>query len=576
MATINVYRLLYDVHAYDRTVALDTQNRISAMTANIASCLNSALEKYDRPDFYMTFDRIELNLNSINYENLENELLQKINEFVEAEMAKIFFNFKIDHFYGEKEIKPNINKFKSVKGIKCEKISDHKISAVKFFIENGFSLDKTTDAVLTKSMIVDSFHKYPDIKKWFLTAQKKNINVLERLLFHLSDKEMQSIITEMFIPSTEVSRELIELLSYTGTFSQEQLRVFYWRFIFIQNTAGKKHFDYLKFIRAFSENFSISFNDCISRLPRQMLKKIGIDAIRDNIIVSETAEMKVSPISKNDQNKNIHHLEKNQFCANADLDSSRSKINRTKLAETMIIAENDYNYSTKEAIIDQEITRINEKIEITKIKPVSKMDEKDTRLINTSIDKRANEQETKHKNASIELLPHSEFETNEKFYIHNAGIVLAAPFLNRFFQTLKYIENGQFINQEKQKRAVVLLEYFYPPHEISETSMILNKALCGLEIRTPVPVWMKPEAFELKEIDELIQSLIHYWTTLKNTSVDAFKYNFFNRNAIMTMNEHQLHLHIQRESIDVLIETLPWSISIIKHAWMKNIIMVNW
>jgi len=558
MANINIHRLFYDLHVNNRLVALDTQNRISALSGPIASCLHSAMEKYDRPDLYLTLDRIELNLKTIHYENLEDELLQRIKKIVDAEIASIFHDIQINKSDGTSEIKPYIDKLNHVTGIKCEKIVDHEKRTVKYFLETSLPVNKTTNTVLTKAMIIRSFNEYSDLMTWFINVQKQNINVLERLLYHLSDNEIRSIIPEQNVPEPELFRKLTESLLFTGVLSQEQLRIFIWRFIFIQKAAEKIGFDYFNFIKAFSDKFSISLNDCISKLPDQILKKIGMDVTARNWVNKIEIETQgidaylVEPVSKINQNKTIHHLDKNQF------------------------SENNGKFSTKEAQLDQKITRLNDNIETPKIKPVSKMDENDTRLINPSIDKRSNEQETKHKNASIELLPHNEFETNEKFYIHNAGIVLAAPFLNRFFQTLKYIENGQFINQEKQKRAVVLLEYFYPPHEISETSMILNKALCGLEIRTPVPVWMKPEAFERKEIDELIQSLIHYWTTLKNTSVDAFKYNFFNRNAIMTINEHQLRLHIQRESIDVLIETLPWSISIIKHDWMKKIIMVDW
>ena len=164
----------------------------------------------------------------------------------------------------------------------------------------------------------------------------------------------------------------------------------------------------------------------------------------------------------------------------------------------------------------------------------------------------------------------------DKFYLHNAGIVIVAPFLEHFFKSLGFVENGLFVNLQMQKRAAVLLHYLYPSHEISEDSLILNKLLCGLAIVEPVPVQMKPKSSELEEINELIRSVIHYWSALKDTSVEGFKYNFLNRTAVLTNSEYQWHLLIKRESIDVLLETLPWSIAVIKHPWMQKAIMVEW
>ena len=48
---------------------------------------------------------------------------------------------------------------------------------------------------------------------------------------------------------------------------------------------------------------------------------------------------------------------------------------------------------------------------------------------------------------------------DEAIYIHNAGLVLVAPFLKRFFQTLGMLEENTFASVDQATRAVHLLQY---------------------------------------------------------------------------------------------------------------------
>ena len=131
-------------------------------------------------------------------------------------------------------------------------------------------------------------------------------------------------------------------------------------------------------------------------------------------------------------------------------------------------------------------------------------------------------------------------------------------------------------DEVKQKRAAVILHYLYPDSEISEDALILNKLLCGLPLTEPVPLQQPLNDADRAEVQDLLQAVVHHWTALKNTSVAAFQHSFLLRQACLRRKGEHWHLHVKRESIDVLLETLPWSLGVVKHPWMPKMMEVEW
>ena len=76
--------------------------------------------------------------------------------------------------------------------------------------------------------------------------------------------------------------------------------------------------------------------------------------------------------------------------------------------------------------------------------------------------------------------------------------------------------------------------------------------------------------------EDVIKSAIGHWTVLKRTSVPIFRQTFLQHDGILTGAGGNWLLRIERISADVLIDTLPWTISIIKHPWMRQPVMVEW
>ena len=80
----------------------------------------------------------------------------------------------------------------------------------------------------------------------------------------------------------------------------------------------------------------------------------------------------------------------------------------------------------------------------------------------------------------------------------------------------------------------------------------------------------------MKEADEMLQSLIEYWSVLKNTSVDGLRESFLKRSGKLSLKNKQWLLQIEQRSYDMLLQQLPWSISMIKLPWMANLLVTEW
>jgi hypothetical protein len=80
----------------------------------------------------------------------------------------------------------------------------------------------------------------------------------------------------------------------------------------------------------------------------------------------------------------------------------------------------------------------------------------------------------------------------------------------------------------------------------------------------------------MKEVDEMLLSLIEYWSVLKNTSIDGLRESFFKRSGKLGIVNNEWVLQVEQKPFDMLLQQLPWSISMIKLPWMENLLKTEW
>jgi hypothetical protein len=168
-------------------------------------------------------------------------------------------------------------------------------------------------------------------------------------------------------------------------------------------------------------------------------------------------------------------------------------------------------------------------------------------------------------------------KTGESIEINNAGLVILAQFLPLFFDALGLIKDKAFATEESAGRAALLLQYVItgetalPEHELT-----LNKLLCGLDPDVPLPGFIHISKHETEEVNNLLESVVEHWKALKGTSARGLRQTFLNRPGILTKDVNGWSVYVERTTVDVLLDHLPWSISIIKLPWNDNLIYVEW
>lgn len=179
--------------------------------------------------------------------------------------------------------------------------------------------------------------------------------------------------------------------------------------------------------------------------------------------------------------------------------------------------------------------------------------------------------------ANTKGVPKSKKEEEDGIFVENAGIILLHPFLNQFLKRQKLVENGGFVNTHEQKKAVFLLHFLATGEtEAEEHLLVIPKILCEFPLEEPIEKSIELSESDKNEASDLLTAAIQQWEILKNTSIAGFRESFLQRNGKLITKKEHLYLQIETSSIDLLLDHLPWNLSIIKLPWMKEMLRVEW
>lgn len=196
----------------------------------------------------------------------------------------------------------------------------------------------------------------------------------------------------------------------------------------------------------------------------------------------------------------------------------------------------------------------------------------------TSSDKNKEEGKTKiFKVEELELAPLAPEQTGD-YFITNAGMILIAPFLPAFFKEFNLTDGKIFLTSAAAERAVFLLQYLSTGVEDSfeEHDMVLSKVLCGVDIDEPLTLDFKLTKAEKEETLNLLNAVAGHWTALKGTTGESMRAAFFKRDGILEQQSNGWNLKIEKMTIDILLDKLPWGISILQTPWSEEMIFVDW
>ncbi len=198
-----------------------------------------------------------------------------------------------------------------------------------------------------------------------------------------------------------------------------------------------------------------------------------------------------------------------------------------------------------------------------------------------------NWKEIQQKNTDKALEISAEEEVKEelpegRWEMTNTGLVILHPFLKQLFTGLGYVlPTGKFKSTTEKQRAVLLLHFLATGKTISEEEEIdegeftFPKILCGF----PVTEVIVPSALTEKEMaiaTDLLKACLMHWEKLKNSSIRSLRYTFLQRKGFVEKVENAYQLTVEKSGTDILLDSLPWSFSMIKLPWLKETIFSSW
>ena len=167
--------------------------------------------------------------------------------------------------------------------------------------------------------------------------------------------------------------------------------------------------------------------------------------------------------------------------------------------------------------------------------------------------------------------------TESRIPISDAGLVLLHPFLGRMMENLGLVKEGDFVSPLARIRAVHLLrdltgskEPHYNHH------LLLEKILCALPVGYIIPSEWKPTSREKEEIKSLLEAVCDYWEPLSSSSTEALCGTFLRRPGSIERFEDSWIIRVEGHTVDILLDELPWELSIVYLPWLERPLAVEW
>jgi hypothetical protein len=166
--------------------------------------------------------------------------------------------------------------------------------------------------------------------------------------------------------------------------------------------------------------------------------------------------------------------------------------------------------------------------------------------------------------------------------VNDAGLVIAAPFIPVLFDRAD-LHLSRFDPARGESpgpeyyRAMLLLDYLLDGSTtFSQPPSGLVKVLCGLPVDLEPPPEMHLRDDEIQLCDSLLRVILANWTIVGGTSSAGLRETFLQREGILDREGEWYRLRVQRKTVDVLVDQIPWSFSVLYFPWMAAPLYTTW
>ena len=627
--------------------AFELQNEVSRIYRHkVVPLIDNLLSHLSESETIHRINTLEIDLGKIDINNLEQELIHKIVEQIQQQLAeKISLssssssaqpqpNTKLresspllrrtevlsNKIEGETGENTRENKVASVNTtryqIPSDKVDSSELTSKRasqleifsYFIQTGMlpwwaeklsklELEEYCDRLLETS---------PEQIKLILTESFKKEKYSRRIIYQLSDSILLKF-TQLFASNlynfianyhNDIQQIYKRKINIFANILSSQFRLEFWRGIFFlilleQYTQSKK----IQFIRNHLLHIAASFRLNYWLLIDKMLEELDTLKQEDEVFKCQLPEI-LAQINSTVSRENISIANESEQSIN--LEEACSQPENKLIDKILDVTE---NLKQEEEVFKNQLPEILDQINLTVSRGNSSINSESEQSINLK------EASARH-SSNLGSLSQPEdklkntvasYSDSEEIYIYNSGLVLLWPFLPRFFESLKLIQRGQFVNSESAQRAVLILQYLVDAAtEIPEHFLPLNKILCGIDLLEPVAANLEISETQKDECEHLLSAVISNWSILKNTSINGFRHAFLQREGILKvraprlrsstrrgsgspearlrrpLRDHSWLLQVEQTTYDILLDRIPWSISVVKLPWIEGVLYVEW
>ena len=574
----SIKKLQVAINTNSVTKAMEIKDNIDSFIKNeIYPEIDAILKKYSKEIQHNTIqlDTITIDISESNYNDIKSTLKDKLDKSIESATLK------------NKKIPEN-----TISG------EEKKIKALLFFLENGQLPWWYTSQEFFKTEDIKSLKnssKYHTI----LTRLLRKKNVQKRVIYQLNFEQIEALVFASSKTNYTVKYPLNQKL--INRISNNQKSKF-WSIILTKNFTSNQHHFEENIYKEIAEVLQLKSNQKSNdfTIKSKQITQLATLVNYINILTKSSLT-----IAKNDLNKICLHLKSNSgFQAVLQQNIDFSKIKNIALTTTFYYektsARSSQNTSNNN---DSEIATLPKNISINKDVHKNTASNKTKEELNledkeqNTSDNNDSEITTFTENISIHKDEHKDitldkikeeltFENKENYQntdtkeilVQNAGLILLHPFLKQFFTKLGFYEKGEKqIKQDKIDEATQLLHFLATKNEAPyEYELSFEKFLCGIPFNEPINRLQKISSAQKKECSNLLESVINHWKALKTSNIDTLRSGFLMREGKLTKETDSNKIFIQRQAHDILLERLPWGLSIMNLPWIKNITFIEW
>lgn len=163
----------------------------------------------------------------------------------------------------------------------------------------------------------------------------------------------------------------------------------------------------------------------------------------------------------------------------------------------------------------------------------------------------------------------------EGVLVDNAGLVLLHPFLPHFFRDIGLMDDRKQLTD--RVFAAHIIHFIATGKERDfEHAMAFAKYLAGIPIGESIARNIAITTDVLQKTEMLFDALREHWESVRNTSTEGIRETFLIREGKIVVSGETTRLIMERKTVDILLESLGWSIGMVHLPWKKEILFVEW